>query len=54
MKQIPDYIFNEMLAITKVFAERVPTTSTKYINAVRRASILNKKMQKLHIKTQPK
>ena len=46
MKQIPDYIFNEMLAITKVFADRAPANSTKHINAIRRGAILNKKMQK--------
>lgn len=46
MKPIPDYMFNEMLAITKVFAERYPANSTRHINAVRRAGILNKKMQK--------
>ena len=50
MKQIPDYIFNEMLAITKVFADRTPTNSTKHINAIRRGVILNKKMQKYKTK----
>jgi len=46
MKSVPDYMFNEMLAITKVFAERHPVNSTKHINAIRRARILHEKMMK--------
>lgn len=46
MIQLPDYILREVLTITKVLSERHPVESTRYKNAVRRAIILRRKLNK--------
>lgn len=47
MRQVPNHVFDEMLAVTKAFNDRVKPDSLRYINAVRRASRLHKKLLKL-------
>lgn len=44
---VPDYIFNQLLAILKVFFERKPQDSNRYKNAVRKAILLYPKLLRL-------
>lgn len=48
MKQIPNYILSEITTICKVFSEKHPPSSLKHINAIRRAVLLHRKLEKLN------
>jgi hypothetical protein len=46
MKQIPDSVFKEMMAITGAMKD-MKANSTKCANTIRKANLLHKKLQKL-------